>query len=134
MEESKYYIPTIDEFCYGLQYEFRGSIGWHKRTYGLADYLYESDLTEELVEGNIRVKYLDTEDIESLGWKFIIDKSIISNYEHSINKEIQLYCNDKCSTGNLHIGITIYMEKDKIFNGWIQNKLELVKLMKQLGI
>lgn len=75
---SKYYTPSIEEFHVGFEYERKNGDSWEKTISTESDYsaMY-SDYGEENefdeIETNIRdvrVKYLDKEDIESLGFTF----------------------------------------------------------------
>lgn len=70
--KNKYYTPTIDEFCFGFEYEWREgddeTTPWIK---AICDYNM-LPVTEESRERNqYRVKYLNREDVEELGWEFI---------------------------------------------------------------
>lgn len=73
-EEAKYYTPKIEEYHVGFEYEVFEDFdslpekSWHKFAYGDAGTNDEGMAAPS--ESNIRrVKYLDKEDIESLGWK-----------------------------------------------------------------
>jgi len=86
-EESKYYTPKVDEFCVGFEYEVANgfldgttktkeqfdSAMWSKKVFTVADGPYiERALTgSNFLNGlfGIGVKYLNQEDIESLGWE-----------------------------------------------------------------
>jgi len=124
----KYYTPEKEEFCWGFEYESeedpRFGI-WGKQTVGAwSKFKYFDDDSDV----DYRVKYLDKEDIESLGWKS--------------NKDIQHYYKSPCNNFVLRIkyeGLCIYIYNeytvDKlIFEGKVKNKSELVKLLKQLQI
>lgn len=97
-DQEKYYTPSIEEFHVGFEYEFQLCVEWNnekddfedegewvKRIYNGGVILLEETLREYDVykegkrtfldaidyykeSGWIRVKYLDKEDIESLGW------------------------------------------------------------------
>lgn len=140
-EDLKYYIPRINEFYLGFEFECR-ELSWNTKEYsdwkleidplnmdynGFADTspYYWMDLTNDN-RIQFRVKYLDQFDIESLGWKFS-DKIIL---QASNGTEFQLaFIVDK------HwIGIYNTTLQQGVFNGEIKNKSELKKLMKQLGI
>jgi hypothetical protein len=128
-EDNKYYTPKIEEFHVGFEYEFvdGDSEDWEKDIISS-----KYDLKE--VMGNLflnfRVKYLDREDIESLGFKF--DKFWIREEKGSIylfNFYGLTYFN---STRTIKIWLR---DTDEcIFAGTIKNKSELKRLLKQLGI
>lgn len=150
MENNLYYTPTIEEFHIGFEYEYMNGDLWEKSKITIQDYKsdgpdYErsdSWFQEEILGGirTIRVKYLDREDIESLGWIHDINMSeleyesfyIEPGYDEKnkfIQYSLQNYKNgkvylDKCINSGLHeIGFLT-----------IKNKSELIKLMKQLDI
>ena len=84
----KYYIPVIDDFCFGFEYERKdwdkkGVLSWDKRcvkTIGQFNTIY-ANLRDPKIDGcSYRVKYLDKEDIESLDFK--LDKEDKSIYIH----------------------------------------------------
>lgn len=139
MENNKYYTPTIEEFHVGFEYQHKGLLDinqieekFYNFNYDLKDKSLE-EINYAINNNWIRVKYLDQEDIESLGW-----------VKHNINKNCYYIELHKNTFG------TIYMEYydeqetkwciesdrhgETIFIGTIKNKSELKKLMKQLGI
>lgn len=64
----KYYTPEIEEFHIGFEYEVKGLKVWGKKTVSSSQDILEM---EELMMRSLspyRVKYLNKEDIESLGW------------------------------------------------------------------
>lgn len=62
---SKYYIPEIEEFFYGYKYEvLERENEWLPQIFGEHYEPYD-----DVRDNKIRTKYLDKEDIESLGWK-----------------------------------------------------------------
>ena len=100
---------------------------------------------------NVRVKYLDREDIESLGW-CNYKKSIWDWYEiekqfrlssghwgskfilsHDRTNEFTTITDDDICH-NILIKADIGGNIDTLFEGTVKNKSELKKLMKQLGI
>lgn len=137
--KDKYYVPGLEEFHVGFEYEFKerfqdGSVKtqedfdnakWINQTIKVGDLPY----IERTLKGKtalnkicgIRVKYLDQEDIESLGWNGIDKLYIKYQYRLLIS---------------YNYNIKIYNEflKENIFNGVIKNKSQLKKLMKQLNI
>lgn len=128
--ENKYYTPTLEEFHVGFEYEQYVGTDWEKLIF---DIDYEDEDWNDLYHVNfcinrstIRVKYLNKEDIESLGW---YPGGLQGLNEDSFTyNEYQLYWQDNQF-------IEIYDFRSSIvFQGTIKNKSELVKLLKQLGI
>lgn len=132
----KYYTPELNEFCLDFEYEeklngvyekkvFNGYTALIKKSF-CGDYGDWYDSIEEDIESDrIRVKYLDKEDIKSLGWELKTDLYIKDNLTLQVHKD--------------SITIKYY---DNFNNEWktkveqinIKNKSELKKLLKQLGI
>ena len=133
--ENKYYTPELEEFYVGFEYEFMNGDNWEKGEIHIDDLITETsggdaceNWIEEIYKGlrTVRVKYLDKEDIESLGWEEMWQVSGSINFKLK-NWEIYV-CNGYIISLN---------EDDKLiwhFKGEIKNKSELRKLMKQLNI
>lgn len=152
--ETKYYTPTIDEFHVGFEFEScsYGQNDWTKR-------VFESDQFDILSKISnsghsqkvLRVKYLDQEDIESLGWKhdFNDDGEEIPNLrdKHGYSLGFSI---DKQSTP-LNTAYLLHFFPDKfliidsivnngsgreemLFRGYVKNKSELKQVMRMLGI
>ena len=69
MQENRYYVPDIEELYMGYECELNyQKKEWYKPLY--FDVSDLSDINERMVE--IRTKYLDKEDIESLKWKHLV--------------------------------------------------------------
>jgi hypothetical protein len=140
MEDNKYYTPEIEEFHVGFEYEARpkGSevdfIKFRIEKNEIYYSLYSLFKTSE-----IRVKYLDNEDIESLGWKEDIE---------SLGWKVEQKPLGSWNEGEYYVenkeGCTVFdfdnidpSEPTIIFNGVtfiIKNKSELKKLIQQLNI
>lgn len=144
--DNKYYIPTIDEFYVGFEYEvgliseYRDELLWISLIYTERDFkscndIYEpSNVTsinqcilQQLKENIIRVKYLDRKDIESLGW------IVNSDYNHTINAFIDWY---RLSYDLVTHKLKIWRHggNNEVFKLTIKNISELKRLIKQLGI
>lgn len=134
----KYYIPELEEFHHGFEYERWLNSAYTPEKYNKEifefvdkDDIWDDDVTNMLAYSysggdGLRVKYLDREDIESLGW----------------DTDDNGQCYNKTS------GFTLYglypwedineykitIEMDTVFLGIIKNKSELIKLLKQLNI
>lgn len=137
--ENKYYVPEISEFHVGFEYEtrylalnmkdwcFRPIKGdWQELNMVYDDYEHEMEDFNKLY----RVKYLDASDIESLGWKDC--DNIYNTIRWDFNDYILMfYKKDNrylifrdCGPNNIQT----------VFNGFIKNKSELIKLQQQLNI
>ena len=121
--ENNYYTPSLEEFHIGFEFEtsyLEDYDTWKKVTLEFDDFgFYTSTWEVDSNPTEFRVKYLDKEDIESLGWK----------------KEENCFVKDHCKLylyGNTHIQIQSLGNLN--FNGTIKNKSELIKLLKQLNI
>ena len=114
--KDKYYTPTIEEFHVGFEYEFK--------TNGLGFVKTEVSETGGFFQGEKRVKYLDREDIESLGFK-----CMGGNWYHD-NKAYQIIG----TWESIEISRGQHEYRDVLFKGTIKNKSELKRLLKMLGI
>lgn len=143
--ENKYYTPEIEEFHVGFEFEMDDTWGGWKKLI----------LTDEMLKGNVmiglgsgnervpyyhktRVKYLDREDIESLGF--------VENAWSLVDSDWKMYDLGKyllSHGGGNNYSITIPNEgiqtekgfmHHTVFRGTIKNKSELKRLLKQLGI
>lgn len=85
---------------------------------------YYNNTVKKVKSSRIRVKHLDRQDIESLGWKFLHSKSFILNYRYTL----------KIRENILEIMDGAYIGPRALFLGEIKNKSELKKLMQQLNI
>jgi hypothetical protein len=124
--ENKYYTPEISEFYPGFEYEYcmlENQLPiWKKDFFGKI--INDTKTLEWLYKLGIRVKYLDQQDIKSLGFE--------ENF-------YGFWLNNKCLhfDGSTYITIDNGESQDQqvfYFQGNIKNKSELVKLLKQLGI
>lgn len=138
--ENKYYTPSLEEYFIGMEfYVFRNNT-WEKNIlteegfrcilnfttnnkfcnkWGISDF--------QLDPTPIRIKYLDKEDIESLG--FILDAARASGFHFYLNNYelAQPYLDSRCYLKQIN-------NKEILFNGIIKNKSELKRLLKQLGV
>lgn len=144
--DNKYYTPEIEEFHVGFRYE-----------YLLDPYIYQTwsksrciidrvipNLYVEESPHSIRVKYLDRDDIEELGWEFLaIFPNQIESYMHETGYTLQRYvCPDGTSSismfkvlpdkgeGNLFSR----RKEDGPYVLKLKNYNELERLMEMVGI
>lgn len=164
--EDKYYTPSIEEFRFGFEYEMIPSIGVSVINLGDPTEKFETrwatdyrkaifgiqgsspfgegfpEIKAAIRDNKIRVKLLDKEDIESLGW--INTEHLPYNVRDCwffTKGEYKLY---KSFTDNLvYIStrdvLRQYDEKGNpkprsLFCGYIKNISELKILLKQLGV
>ena len=132
METNKYYTPTIEEFHVGFEYEQEdrgiGSTLFEKRII-ISPSQIESAFEEheDLDDAEIRVKYLDIEDIKNLGWEVqLAPQESFADNEYWCTKEncgsMTFFDGDVVRDFNLEINNTYYR---------VKNKSELERLLKQ---
>lgn len=128
METNKYYTPSIEEFHVGFEYQ--GLVDYYKNEYKtfIVENAYDLIKRMETYISQdmdwVRVKYLDKEDIESLGFE---QQSLPYQFKKDWYKLVKRH------EENQYI-IEDGRYQDQIFVGVIKNKSELKKLLTQLGI
>tara|TARA_R110000803_G_scaffold78075_2_gene143105 strand:- start:19625 stop:20065 length:441 start_codon:yes stop_codon:yes gene_type:complete len=137
-ETKKYYTPEIEEFHFGFECEIMSSYGWQKGVWPKVlqeETLnnFDKDIVKQTNTSTFRVKCLDREDIESMGFELQYPDLASSSF---INKGI--YEAGACSIGlrgdNL-VGITIFHHPNASTLVFIiKNKSELKTILKQLGV
>lgn len=144
--ENMYYVPTIEEFHVGFEYEFKNLKGEFVKYVCSVDNISEIDAAIKLsktFETECRVKYLNEEDIESLGWRIVEnfksenDGCTYLTFERPHNRLYDKMFRLKYTveTGALWIFVLMDMSgRYTGFKGTIKNKSELKILMKQLNI
>ena len=163
--ESKYYTPTIEEFHIGFECEWRRfEEDWHGGKINSSIELYDAAIEYEAGENQTyeyRVKYLDKEDIESLGficeeenedssfYKYSKDsynnsKIILNHYiwttginnDFTEHNKIKIYRTggEPLTLRRNSIVEKIPIDRDMLSLSTIKNKSELNILLKQLGI
>jgi len=131
IDMNKYYTPELEELYIGFEYQqFSHLEGkWNDM---ILDYVHFITILEEeesdWSEHHIRVKYLDREDIASLGFEHLgsgwFEKDIYRIRKWS-EQEIDVY---------LWHTLDASMPEHLIFRGEIKNRSELKQLLKQLHI
>jgi hypothetical protein len=130
--ENKYYTPKLGEFFQGFEYQVLRNNNWEKE-----DLLYSNkyikvhgfSYLDSLIQGNkVRVKYLDSEDIESLGWKLMDNPSTIGF--HFIKDYNRIWLNAE----NIDNYCKIAKGLNIVFQGIIKNKSEFIKVLKMIEI
>ena len=117
--ENKYYTPGVEEFHVGFEYELQAD----------DELWYWSNVWQDIIlkcieGGRCRVKHLDREDIESLGFTQCKKDKDWFDYE---GEQYWMYLED---------GRWSICDEDSTvgFQGTIKNKSELKRLLKQLNI
>lgn len=154
MEKNKYYTPEIEEFHVGFEYEvfqkgtpYDPSIlttfpvneedTWNKYTFPDPFFGYRVDIL--LQKQTVRTKYLDREDIESLGWRYK-SKATDIWFEKEGSFDMFGWTTYKAT---LHYGLhdkklTIFVldgiEEHILYRGRCNNKSELRRILNQLNI
>lgn len=143
----KYYIPEIEDFHEGLEFEeniydenldeFTGK--WEKHIFDSRGGL-GNELTHVLEDRQLRVKYLDQEDIEDFDFSYWTDSHGYWRCFKTISVKWYL-CLRRIT--NTYIILEKVEKKVKgerfegcrhvLFNGVIKNKSELRKMFKQVG-
>jgi hypothetical protein len=141
---NKYYTPTIEEFRVGFEYEqlsinpqeditVSNKVKYEKCKFPDPFLGYRLD---RLNLSNIRVKYLDKEDIESLGFTEITEDTFEKRKtgDPLVTYSIDYFQIDNSDKVFLRIGQDVLSYEDILFQGSVRNVSELITLLKQIGI
>jgi hypothetical protein len=137
--ENKYYQPSIEEFHVGFEYERSMSkfeeIEWIKLTMSV-NFLSLDDIDDEIIKEEIRVKYLDQSDIESLGFTNIKDRGMSENYGDFFIKKDPIFqlANYELRYWYINNRLRVNRINGTIFDGTIKNLSELKVVLKQIGV
>jgi len=150
--ETKYYIPTIDEFKIGFRYEqftHEGGMSWSGRLHDAIEKMwikniFDIDSSYSLLDtrnyidsGFIRVKRFDADDIIEAGWKLLEERGeTISDYiikEENEDDDIYLTFRGNCHV-EIHNNGDNIEDYHSFFEGKIKNYNELLKVMEMLNI
>ena len=132
--DNKYYQPKIEEFHVGFEYEIYEDFDyytektWHKQFYGKNGTNHENmDYVHENYLDKIRVKYLDKQDIEDLGFEVLVLDSGTEYEWHYIKYNGKVICGwePEETIKNIEIGAEWFT---------IKNKAEFKKIMEQIHI
>jgi len=140
----KYYTPEIEEFHVGFEYEVQAnddSTEFEKLTIekNKRDFEFLNRYALNNIDYDVRVKYLDKEDIESLGFVetsnnwFTIDAPGKLGYWTQVVIDFR-WMHRTEPYKDISILGKRGEENDVIFRGIIKNKSELKRLLKQLNI
>lgn len=128
--ETKHYVPEIEEFYVGFEFEISEKGKWIKESIGLYDLSWVSETPYLLETKQIRVKHLDREDIESLGFELNGGSGNLVQY----NLGTYLLYEIK-NTNSIGIKEIIdFNVVENLFYGKIKNKSELKRILTQIGV
>ena len=136
--KDKYYTPSIEEFHVGFEYEDYNKYRkeWIKSIWTREDFENDSHvyyLFELFYGKQLRVKYLDKEDIESLGFEYYKTHPGMNQMEFEGGKYLLTYDPDFAGRGWLRIAME--GEGDvTLFTGTIKNKSELKKILEMINV
>ncbi len=135
---SKYYTPETEEFHIGFEFEQNSGYEWVKRVFKDIGGIY--NLGNAINQEALRVKHLDREDIESLGWEVNMKGYSGEGQGHDGPFTFERYVKGgyelmHFSDNTVHV-FEPYDDQhvNSKFEGVIKNKSELKKLLNQLGI
>lgn len=140
-ENNKYYTPDISEFHVGFEYECLDlsddfeSKTWRKQIFEGED--LRGYFTEEIKKGEIRVKHLDREDIESFGFEVKSDYGVGTSYHLHNSYRLDTVKREGITYSEFEVRIFkigILDCLDRIFIGDIKNKSELKRILVQTNI
>lgn len=139
---NKYYTPSIEEFHVGFEGEFFNNMTdrkWNPEicnedTLQIVFDAFEHGTEEDgdTIDKVFRVKYLDKEDIESLGFEY--NKTQPGLNEDYFEHPSEYFMDYDYDSKYCRIYYSIEGGDSTIFAGIISNKSELKRLLKQLGI
>ena len=143
----KYYIPTIEEFHVGFEYEEKSSGIWTKRIYDGINPILKTSSDNSSIQDYInceicRVKYLDSEDIKILGFYPVIPVNVdvksdynVTHWATNLYADSMQILKDYPYTNNMYSISFGNPGRNKIlFDGVIKNKSELKQILKMIGV
>ena len=129
--EDRYYNPKIDEFHVGFEYEHLLKDNFTGCT--ILCYPDIEDVYYDIPLNKIRVKHLDSSDIESLGFKLKVENKFGITFANRLYSIV--YSKMKFNHIEVFLIQPYINESDGLkFSGIIKNKSELKKLLIQLEI
>ena len=149
----KYYTPAIEEFHIGFEYEENryGKIkyeeelsnfntAWYKECYNFNSPYFDS-VKEDILNGCIRVKYLDVDDLVQLGFEHIggkLTSDVLQLFRYNNNRYfVHLTYTRLSAACVIQIETSVFENSVRtlvVHSIGIKNKSELLKLMAQLNI
>lgn len=141
---SEYYTPTIEEFHVGFEYDRLVEDHWETLSMSV-NFLSLDDIDDEILDKEIRVKHLDREDIESLGFSdfkhaavdwYKLEKRVDDNFASYGSWNCFRLLHSYTDNGIKIIAYEHSFESDEniLFAGKVKNKSELKKILQMIGI
>lgn len=139
-----YYTPEPSEFHEGFEYEKIESIVYKNNRWGFpvkSQVFTKKHWTnkgtnynffEDIKEGRIRVKKLNKDDIESLGF-IEVSKDWYHEHAKSIGTNNGYQISASSIEDMYEISFGVHEHSKILFKGIIKNKSELIKILKQVG-
>lgn len=133
---SKYHTPTIEEFHVGFEFEYERNGVWYEDITNDLYECYDIWKDHEADRHPVRVKYLDQEDIESLGFN-LVETEPHDLYSREVDKDhtwllVPHYFEEGCEL-RVWIVSKSSVIKGGEFDGTIKNKSELIMVLKMIG-
>lgn len=144
--ENKYYTPSIEEFHVGYEFEIKSNrADSYCRREDENEYtkvvFHPSDvpfaIQQDILQGNIRCKILDRQDIEELGWEYsetYSENDIFTKKVAIVRGEYEAILHHVEFTKWVMIYLKNETESHTVFAGHIRNKSQLRQLMSWLNI
>lgn len=128
MEENKYYYPnSIEELSIGMEVEIKGYDKWVTSDVQL----YNIELYADYVEGkSLRIPYLTEQDIIDEGFE-LVDSSVGTS---GLRVRFKMLDTTLEIFEYKHLFVYESENYDVTFNGFIKNKTDFTRLLKQLNI
>lgn len=139
-EKNIYYVPEFEEFAIGLEYEFFTHDKWIKSEIIGSCGEILNDMEDWEMYDQKRIKVLDKNDIIDSGWILHHDHSAMDIHENIISIFEKGKYILKMYEDNLIKPFIVIQQQyvnvlyEGYFSGTINNKLEFIKLEKQLNI
>jgi len=133
---SKYHTPTIEEFHVGFEFEYERNGVWYEDITNDLYECYDIWKDHEADRHPVRVKYLDQEDIESLGFN-LVETEPHDLYSREVDKDhtwllVPHYFEEGCEL-RVWVVSKSSVIKGGEFDGTIKNKSELIMVLKMIG-
>lgn len=139
--EKKYYLPEVEEFYVGFQFEgvdIDDDICCHLwKQYTVISPRQLFNVEYWIDQEEVRVKVLDREDIEDFGFQPMIPINVDDPF-YPVNEWLIDTINNswhivKSKTGEYQINYGMFGSNKVYFNGTLRNKSELKRVLKLIG-
>lgn len=140
--ENKYYKPDLEEFHLGFEYEaettnYPDKNNWHPETFYLNKSHLDIVTINTLYNNKVRVKYLNKEDIESLGFKEQSKNYYFKDAPGSLGYWTDILLDVRWGLDKIVIKgfrVSLAHESEFLFQGKIKNKSEFKRILKQINV